>query len=161
VKSKEKRKIVLKISPMTHVRATQNDRWFFRIKRSDLRPAGLKRLERLEKYNEYKIGLSAEAKRNNFTPCEIGMGITFFIPVPKSWSQKKKKLHHGQFHNAKPDIDNILKSFFDSLLSEDKKICHLTHISKRWVNHEQGWIEVVLTDPKSVFIAPPEESRLL
>ena len=46
------RKVILNITPQTHVRATQGDSIFFRIPREKLRPAGLSRLMRLEKYNQ-------------------------------------------------------------------------------------------------------------
>ena len=59
-------KIILNITPQTHVRATQGDSVFFRIPREKLRPQGLKRLQRLERYNQYKVDLSAEAKKKNF-----------------------------------------------------------------------------------------------
>ena len=56
------KKVILNITPQTHVRATQGDSIFFRIPREKLRPAGLSRLLRLEKYNKYKVDLCAEAK---------------------------------------------------------------------------------------------------
>jgi hypothetical protein len=54
--------ITFNINPETHVRATQGDRIYFKIPRDKLRPPGLKRLLRLEKYNNYKSSLSALAK---------------------------------------------------------------------------------------------------
>ena len=60
------KKVILNITPQTHVRATQGDSVFFRIPREKLRPSGLSRLMRLEKYNQYKLDLHAEAKRKNF-----------------------------------------------------------------------------------------------
>ena len=57
-----KQKVILNITPQTHVRATQGDSIFFRIPREKLRPSGLSRLLRLEKYNQYKVDLLAEAK---------------------------------------------------------------------------------------------------
>jgi Holliday junction resolvase RusA-like endonuclease len=104
------RKVILNITPQTHVRATQGDSIFFRIPRDKLRPAGLKRLLRLERYNNYKLDLSAEAKRKSFIMPPVGTSITFVIPVPPSWSKKKKKLYHGRFHQSKPDIDNLQKA---------------------------------------------------
>ena len=132
--------IVLHISPQTHVRATQNDSIFFRIPREKLRPAGLKRLLRLERYNQYKIDLLAEAKRQRFELPPSGLSVTFYIPTPKSWSEKKKALHHGLLHQSKPDIDNLTKAFLDSLVAEDKFIANIA-ITKRWVNFPDGWIE--------------------
>lgn len=151
------RKVILNITPQTHVRATQGDSIFFRIPREKLRPPGLKRLMRLEKYNQYKIDLLAEAKSKRFALPPVGASITFFIPVPPSWSKKKKKMHHGRFHQSKPDIDNLQKALLDSLMKEDKEIAHL-EVSKRWVDFDIGWIEVSYKDYEEVLDLPlPKE----
>lgn len=139
------RKVTLNITPQTHVRATQGDRIFFRIPREKLYPSGLKRLMRLERYNEYKISLLAIAKSNRYVPSEQGTHITFYIPVPKSWTKIKKSKHHLQLHQSQPDIDNLAKSFFDSLLSEDKHIADI-RITKRWINQDKGYIEINVYD---------------
>ena len=151
--------IVLNITPQTHVRATQGDRIFFRIKRDLLRPPGLKRLKRLERYNEYKLSLAALAKEQHFSFPEQGASITFFIPVPKSWSKKKKKLYHGTLHQSKPDLDNLLKAATDSLLSEDKVIAHYGELCKVWVNLDYGWIEIRETIPSDLYISPPPQAE--
>jgi len=151
------RKVILNITPQTHVRATQGDSIFFRIPREKLRPAGLKRLMRLERYNKYKLDLDSEAKRKSFKMPPIGASITFVIPVPRSWSKKKKKLYHGTFHQSKPDIDNLQKAFLDSLMKEDKQIAHL-EVQKRWVDFELGWIEITLKEYEQVLTLPtPKE----
>ena len=147
------KKVILNITPQTHVRATQGDSIFFRIPREKLRPAGLKRLMRLERYNKYKLDLDSEAKRKSFIMPPIGASITFVIPVPRSWSKKKKKLYHGTFHQSKPDIDNLQKAFLDSLMKEDKQIAHL-EVQKRWVDFEIGWIEITLKDYEQVLTLP-------
>jgi Holliday junction resolvase RusA-like endonuclease len=134
---------------------TANDRIFFRIPRDKLYPSGLKRLLRIEKYNDYKISVSAEAKRQNFTLPPIGAGVIFYLPVPKSWSNKKKKLAHGKFHSSRPDLKNLLSAWEDSLLSEDKEIAYYTHLGKRWVNSEEGFIEITITDPTCIYLEPP------
>ena len=151
------KKIILNITPATCVRSTQGDRIYFRIPREKLRPAGLKRLLRLERYNNYKIDLLAEAKSKGFVMPPQGASIIFFIPVPQSWSKKKKKLHHGMLHQSKPDLDNLLKAFGDALISEDKYICHYGELSKRWVDFETGWIEVTIQEPTDVLICPPSK----
>lgn len=151
------RKTILNITPQTHVRATQGDSIFFRIPREKLRAPGLKRLLRLEKYNQYKIDLLAEAKAKRFILPPVGASITFFIPVPPSWSKKKKKMHHGRFHQSKPDIDNLQKALLDSLMKEDKEIAHL-EVQKRWVDFDIGWIEVSSKDYEEVLDLPlPKE----
>ena len=134
------KKTVFDINPQTNVRATQGDRIFFRIPRDKLYPAGLKRLLRLEKYNEYKITLSALAKQKQWSPPEQGGHIVFYIPVPKTWKEYKKKEMHMKLHQSKPDWDNLAKAFFDAMLTEDKEIADV-RVTKRWVNEEKGWIE--------------------
>ena len=133
-------KITLNITPQSHLRSTRGDSIFFRIPREKLRPAGLARLKRIERYNEYKVELLAEAKRKGFVLEPAGMHITFWIPCPKSWSQKKKTAHHGMLHQSKPDIDNLAKAFFDSIVVEDKFIANVT-LTKRWVDFPLGWID--------------------
>lgn len=140
------RKVILNITPQTFIRTTANDKIFFRIPRHALRPQGLKRLKRIERYNEYKLSVSALAKSKQFTMPAVGAGITFFIPCPVSWSKKKKKLHHGQYHQVHCDLDNYLKAFIDSLVSEDKYIAHYSYLCKRWVDFPAGWIEVMVDE---------------
>ena len=98
------KKITLNITPVSHLRTTQGDRIYFRIPRNKLHPPGLKRLLRIERYNNYKIELLAEAKRKKFTIPSSGLSVTFFLPMPKTWSKKKKKAHHGAFCQSRPDI---------------------------------------------------------
>ena len=151
----EKKKIILWISPQTHVRATKGDAIFFRIPREKLYPRGLERLKRLERYNEYKVDLLTEAKKNNFYLPPTGLHITFFIPVPYSWSKKKKNAHHGMIHQSRPDIDNLTKAFFDSLVAEDKFIGNIT-LTKRWVNYPRGWIQCEFNDePNQILVEVP------
>ena len=139
--------IRLNITPQTNVRTTQGDRMYFRIPREKLWPAGFKRLVRIEKYNQYKIDLLALCKSKGFTLPSQGLCIRFYIPVPKSWSKKKKKLYHGTLHQSQPDIDNLVKAVFDSLVSEDKYVGHIGSISKQWVDFETGWIEFEIVEP--------------
>jgi Holliday junction resolvase RusA-like endonuclease len=140
---------------MSHIRATKNDAIFFRIKRDQLRPDGLRRLLRLERYNNYKVALLAQAKEKRFEIPAAGLCVTFFIPMPKSWSQKKKNLHNGLLMQSRPDIDNLIKSFCDSLCSEDKYIANIS-ATKRWVDFPDGWIECSLMElPMQILIQPP------
>ena len=143
----DQKKIILKITPQTHVRATQGDRVLFKIPRDQLRPAGLSRLLRLEKYNNYKVSVLGLAKQQRFTFPSQGAEVTFYIPVSQSWRKWKKEKMHLMPHCEKPDLDNLFKSLADSLLVEDKHICNVC-LNKIWVNQEQGWIEIILHDNK-------------
>ena len=141
------KKIILDITPITWVRVTQRDKIFFRIPRDKLRPAGLKRLLRIEKYNDYKVSLLAIAKEKRFIIPPQGAGVTFFVPCPRSWSSKKKKKYHGTLHQSRPDLKNFLSAWEDGLCSEDKYIAHYSELCKRWVDHPTGWIEIVIREP--------------
>lgn len=141
------KKVILKITPQTHVRATQGDSIFFKIPRNRLRPAGLKRLLRLERYNEYKLSLAELARQKRFSPPEQGGHLIFYIPVPKSWKKYKKEEMHMKLHQSKPDWDNLAKAFFDSIFSEDMRIADV-RVTKKWVNTEEGWIEFLINVPE-------------
>lgn len=140
-------KIVLQITPETWVRVTANDRIFFRIPRNKLLPSGLKRLQRIEKYNNYKISVLGLAKAQKFILPEQGAEIKFCIPIPKTWKKYRQKAMHLRPHQQRPDLSNILKSFEDSLLTEDKGIFHYAGLSKIWVNEPIGRIEITVHPP--------------
>lgn len=129
------------------MRVTANDRIFFRIPREKLRPSGLKRLLRIERYNEYKIDLLALTKQKMFTLPPQGLGVAFFVPCPKSWSKKKKKRYHGTLCQTRPDLKNYLTCFEDALFAEDKYIAHYSDLRKVWVDYPTGWIELTIDEP--------------
>jgi Holliday junction resolvase RusA-like endonuclease len=62
--------------------------------------------------------------------------------MPKTWRKWQRELMDGKLHRSKPDIDNLLKAFFDSLIAEDKFVGHLGEIAKLWTSQERGWIEL-------------------
>lgn len=142
------KKVVFDITPQTFVRATVGDRIFFKIPRAKLRPAGLKRLMRLERYNKYKIDLCTLAKMQHFEMPEQGAHVTFYMPVMKSWSKAKKANMHMSLHQSTPDVDNLTKALFDSLMAEDKHIADI-RITKKWVNQEHGWVEIIINTPSN------------
>jgi len=56
---------------------------------------------------------------------------------------------------SRPDIDNLLKAFFDSLVSEDKYVATIS-ACKRWADFPSGWMEISLTEePMQVLVQPP------
>jgi Holliday junction resolvase RusA-like endonuclease len=73
---------------------------------------------------------------------ELGMrlDIIFYLPMPKSWSKKKRTEMNGTYHDQKPDIDNLAKAFMDAFGSEDKHVAIL-HAEKYWA--EKGYIELL------------------
>jgi len=154
------KRYVLKITPQTHVRATQGDRILFRIPESRRSEAGTKRVNRLIKYNDYKISLLALAKKQRFKMPDEGAIIRFFLPMPKSWRNPEREANVNRLHRKKPDLDNLLKAFLDSLFTEDKTISHLGEVSKYWVDSEQGWIEVLTKQYNPCIIESPYERKV-
>lgn len=51
-----------------------------------------------------------------------------------------------RLHQNTPDVDNLTKALFDSFMAEDKHIADI-HVTKRWVNREVGWIEIIINMP--------------
>lgn len=69
-----------------------------------------------------------------------GRRIVFHLPMPKSWTKKKREEMEGQPHMQKPDLDNLAKAFFDALYGDDSHIHEIT-LMKRWA--VEGGIEVM------------------
>ncbi|MFE8697952.1 RusA family crossover junction endodeoxyribonuclease [Cytobacillus sp. FJAT-53684] len=95
-------KLFIPIIPMGAVRTTQKQKYVD---------------ERARRYHAYKQQIAILANQHIRTPsnCPILADITFYMPIPKSWSQKKKERYNGYIHRSKPDIDNLIKGLFDSL----------------------------------------------
>jgi|ETNvirenome_6_85_1030632.scaffolds.fasta_scaffold25507_5 Holliday junction resolvase RusA-like endonuclease len=89
------------------------------------------------KYWEYKDNIRLWARENNFN---LGneICVIFYIPMPKSWSIKKKAEMLYTPHQQRPDVDNLLKGLMDALLDEDSHI-HTAYAKKIW--YSEGSVE--------------------
>lgn len=69
-----------------------------------------------KKYTDHKKAISALAK-GVFTPTEkpVKLIVFFYMPIPESWSKKKKLESVGKYHIFRPDADNLLKTIKDAL----------------------------------------------
>lgn len=116
----------LDIKPISKPRMTQRDKWAKR--------------KCVVEYFEYKDLLHEELENNvNFRKFidEINItgilkNLTFGLAVPKSLSKKQKGLYIGLPHQAKPDLDNLIKGFMDCLFEQDSFICKFDNIQKVW-----------------------------
>ena len=70
---------------------------------------------------------------------ESGSHVIFVLPMPKSWSKKKREIYNGQAHQQKPDKDNLEKALLDALFSDD---CHIwdSRVSKVWGETGEIWV---------------------
>lgn len=83
------------------------------------------------RYWAYKDELNKWAKTLHFTMPESHYHLVFYLPMPPSWSAKKRADMLGKPHQGKPDKDNLEKGFLDSLCAEDSGIWD-GRVSKYW-----------------------------
>lgn len=161
----EIQKWILYICPQTHVRTVKGDRWLFgegvtddylinfgTKKYNEKVLAGKKnpgsansyynRKYAIKKYFDYKRALKEQAERQNFIMPKKNGWVRFYLPMPPSWSDKKKSRMCFELHESKPDADNLIKSLKDSLLSKDQTIADYRG-SKFWYSGV-GHIEITI-----------------
>ena len=107
--------MVYKITAVPKPRMTQRDKW-----KNPPRPC-------VARYRAFKdqvklLGVKLEA----------GDGITFILPMPMSWSKKKRREMIWEAYLQIPDLDNLLKALFDSVYKKDSHIWHLSGLKKIW-----------------------------
>lgn len=69
-----------------------------------------------------------------------GLHLYFLIPMPPSWSKKKRRDYHYFPHQQTPDIDNLVKAFLDAVMAEDKEVWDI-RATKIWA--DQGGIIIM------------------
>ena len=65
--------------------------------------------------------------------------IVFVMPMPASWSAKKRAAMDGKPHTVRPDGDNLAKGIFDSVFKDDAHIWDVRY-SKIWGQSGEIWI---------------------
>jgi len=111
--------ITFKIRPVPKPRMTQSDKW-----RDPPRPC-------VAKYWAFKSEILYEAKKQGLKKLSDELEIQFFIQMPKSWSEIKKRRMFNTKHQQKPDIDNLVKSILDIFCQDDSYVWRVT-ASKIW-----------------------------
>ena len=64
---------------------------------------------------------------------EIGdtLNVVFYLPMPASWSNKRRTEMLGKPHKQKPDIDNLVKALLDAVLDDDSHVYEIRAV-KFW-----------------------------
>ena len=75
-------------------------------------------------------------------PAPFAMFV-FLLPMPRSWSEKKKREHVGQPHQGKPDKDNLEKGLLDAVF-RDKDDAHVFYTASIKLWAYQG--AILITD---------------
>jgi len=117
--------IAFGITPVAKPRMVRSDSW-------KQRPC-------VVKYWQFKQELNYMAQDKGYKLGDT-LDIVFRIPMPKSWSKKKKKEMFGKPHKQKPDWDNLAKAFMDCLLDDDSAV-YKAKVAKYWA--DVGRIEVL------------------
>ena len=115
------------VIPMGAVRMTQSDRWKTNPNHTDPRK---RQRKAVASYFAFKTILKLQA---NLMEYKMGdtLDAIYFIPMPDSWSAKKKDKSNGMPCHSKPDLDNITKAVKDCLLDEDSNVW--------WERAEKYW----------------------
>jgi Holliday junction resolvase RusA-like endonuclease len=77
----------------------------------------------------------------------VKMTIYFFMPVPRSWSKKKRLETVGEYHKIKPDLDNLEKFYKDcmsGIVYKDDAQVALVVKSKRYA--EKPRTEIIIEE---------------
>jgi len=101
------------ITPVPKPRMTQRDKWHKR---------GC-----VVRYWDFKD----EVRRLNVKLPAHGAWVTFYLPMPKSWSNKKRDEMYLTPHRQKPDLDNLIKALGDAVYDDDSVIWDI-RASKWW-----------------------------
>ena len=117
------------IDPVPKPRMTKSDKW-------KKRTCVMRYWEFKDKVKELEIHLQS--------PCKA----TFYIPMPKSWSKRKRAEFNGKPHLSRPDGDNLEKALFDSVFGEDAQMWSFSW-EKRWA--ETGSI-IIEKFPEDVYL---------
>lgn len=108
--------VLIKVEPIGKPRMVRSDRWRER--------------KCVSQYWAYRDRVRLAAKLQHYRLGET-LDVTFYLPMPPSWSRKKRAEMEHRFHRQKPDLDNLVKAFLDALTSDDSGVHEIT-ARKRW-----------------------------
>jgi Holliday junction resolvase RusA-like endonuclease len=104
---------------------------------------------------------SAQAAELKCYPAGVPLWVSmqFDIPMPKSWSKKKRAEMLNKPHTQKPDLDNLLKLVEDALngvvWEDDAQIASYGFVAKYWTCDPVGYVKLVVAERTA-----PRENKL-
>jgi Holliday junction resolvase RusA-like endonuclease len=122
-----RRYYLFNVIPMGAVRMTQSDKWRTNPNHPD---PNKRQRESVRAYFKFKNDLFDQALEMKFE-LTLFLDAIYFMPMPQSWSEKKKEAMVGMPCKVRPDTDNITKGVKDALKVEDGDIW--------WEKAEKRW----------------------
>lgn len=99
--------IKLSVEPCPKPRMTRSDKW--------------KDRDCVDRYWAFKDEINLAIDSASMEWPEAYHAV-FIIPMPKSWTKKKKMEHCGMPCRSKPDRDNLDKALLDALFTDDSGV---------------------------------------
>lgn len=122
--------MILDITPCPKPRMTRADRW--------------KKRQSVLKFFAFRDAVRQSPAWETLELLDMdSFKIVFHVPMPKSWSKKKKAQFEGKPHQQRPDLDNFLKAWKDSVYEEDAIVWNI-EATKLWTSGP-GFITVMET----------------
>ena len=106
---------IMNIKPCPAPRMTKSDKWKTDPNHHDPRK---RQRERVARYFAFKNEFNAICLRDKIILNDV-LNICFILPMPESWSKKKKEQYNFTPHKSRPDRDNLLKAVQDASGLED------------------------------------------
>ncbi len=124
---KSRKYYLFSVIPMGAVRMTQSDKWRTNPNHPD---PNRRQRECVREYFKFKNELFDQALQLKF---EMGtyLDAVYFMPMPWSWTDKKRERMVGMPCKVRPDTDNITKAVKDALKIEDGDVW--------WEKAEKRW----------------------
>ena len=121
------KKITIYVEPMGAPRMTRADTW--------------KKRPVVCRYRAYKDAIRSAVGPLSAVPVRVDWVV--YLPMPASWSKKKKHEMAGEPHRSKPDRDNIDKGILDALFESDQGVA-FGELRKYWCQVTCERIELTL-----------------
>ena len=125
--------ITFRVLPVAKPRMTARDRW-------KKRPCVLR-------YHAFKDEIKLILSQTGYKPGPR-VRLLFFVPMPASWSAKKKAAMKRTPHMRRPDIDNYIKGVLDAVYADDSGVWQIEAL-KYWGEEPAIVFENIIGPPNA------------